>query len=315
MKRVLVIGDIIEDVYRECHFKKMCPDAPTAKALVQSSVDVRPGGAANVAVNLAALAPDIMVDLIGVMNSDLAAKVKQLSQNRVSMEYVELTSWPGDHLQKERILLEGETVVRLDNRSRVTSFMRGQVGKLLRDYLAYHDPDLVIMSDYDGGTLYGEDLTDDANLQILLGMKDRLLVDTKITDLSVFQGTLLAKLNASEWERTVMTEPAPERFFDMLVVTRGERGADLVIRRQISPGKSVTHTITAPAPQVQAVDVCGCGDTFLAGLAAMMLRNPDPYTAIQFANAAACTVVTKPRTAVADRETALSIVGRTDEAR
>lgn len=315
MKRVLVVGDIIEDIYRDCHFKKMCPDAPGAKALVQGSIISLPGGAANVAVNLAALAPDIMVDLVGVMSSDLAAKVKQMSKNRVSMEYVELTGNQNDHIQKERICLDGDVVVRVDNRARINSFIRGQVGRLLRDYLAYHDPDLVVMSDYDGGTLYGEGVSDDANLQMVLNMRDKLLVDTKIADMSIFEGTLLAKLNADEWRQTVMTEPAPERFFSVLVVTRGECGADLVIRRQISPGKSVTHTLNVPAPQVQAVDVCGCGDTFLAGLAAMMLRNPDPFTAIQFANAAASTVVTQPRTAVADRETVLSIVGRTDEAR
>ncbi len=312
MRRILVVGDIIADVYRDCHFKKMCPDAPDVRAVVEGSVDVRPGGAANVALNIAALAPDVLVDLIGVMTSDLGATIKRLSGNRVIMEYCELTGNPTDHLQKDRICEDGRLLLRVDSRVRVNSFMREQVGHLIRDYLAFHDPDLVVISDYDGGTLYGEGGTDDANLQMLLTMRDKLLIDTKLTDLSRFDGSLLCKLNRDEWERILLTEPMPERFFNMLVVTKGGDGADLVVRRPLAPGKSVTHTLTAKAIDVDPVDVCGCGDTFLAGLATMVLKNPDPFTAVQFANAAASTVVTKPRTAIADRELTLRLVGRTE---
>lgn len=143
-------------------------------------------------------------------------------------------------------------------------------------------------------------------------MRDRLLVDTKIKDLSIFDGTLLAKLNHDEWIEAVLTEPAPERFFSMLVVTDGGAGAKLFLRSPIDDRRSVTHTLEVRGHRVNVVDVCGCGDTFLAGLCAMMLKNPDPFTAVQFANAAAATVVTKPRTAVADRDLALKLVGRTE---
>jgi bifunctional ADP-heptose synthase (sugar kinase/adenylyltransferase) len=218
-------------------------------------------------------------------------------------------------LRKERIFCDGQLVVRIDNRSRVTRYTREMVGHGLRSYLSHCSPELVVMADYDGGALYGEGRSDDGNLQVLLSMRDRLLVDTKLTDLSVFDGTLLAKLNEREWEAVIRTEATPERFFSFLVVTHGAAGAELIMRRSTGPKSSTTHSLRTKACPVEAVDVCGCGDTFLAGLAAMMLRNPDPFTALQFANAAASTVVSRPRTEIADRDMTLRIVGRTDEAR
>lgn len=310
MRRVLVVGDIITDVYRDCLFKKMCPDAPGVQAVIESSTEIVPGGAANVALNLAALAPNALVDLIGVTSSDLAAVLKRRSGNRIGLDFIELVGNHADDLRKERICLDGAPLVRVDSRRRVNPFLREQVGHMIRDYLANHDPDLVVVSDYDGGSLYGQ--SDDANLQLLLTMRDRLLVDTKISKLSVFEGTLLAKLNQTEWEQALMRDPIPERFFGTLIVTRGAAGADVIVRRPVEGPLSVTHTIRVKGIPVDAVDVCGCGDTFLAGLAASLLGNSDPFTAAQFANAAAATVVTRPRTAVADREATLRMLGRTE---
>lgn len=298
MRRVLVIGDIIADVYRDCIFKKMCPDAPDVQAIVEHSRDLRPGGAANVAVNLAALAPDIRVSLIGEIDAETARTVKQLSRNRVDMKHCVFVD-PGSCAVKERLMLDGKMLLRVDNRLKTDTFVGELIEEKLREYLAENDPDLVVMSDYAGGTI------NQVTLGMLLSMRDRLLVDTKLTDLSVFgsgdQKTLLIKLNQSEWESVVRTEAAPERFFESLIVTHGSEGSTLMMRKDMG-SKSVTHTMKTAAYDVsgKAIDVCGCGDTFLAGLAASLIRTDDAFTAVQFANAASATVVTRPRTSVAD---------------
>ncbi len=307
MKRVLVIGDVIADVYRDCTFKKMCPDAPDVKAIVEHSRDLRPGGAANVAVNLTALAPDVRVHLIGEMDNQLARAVKQAGRNRVNMEHCEFTE---NVLSKERVSLDGQFLVRVDNKARTDTFTAEGIYHSLKEYLSYYDPDLVVVSDYAGGSINQD------TFEVLLSMRERLLVDTKMTDLSVFgsddRKTRLVKLNYDEWKAVVATEAAPERFFRSMVMTRGQGGAYLSIRHDDGP-RSTTHTLRVPGHRVDTIDVCGCGDTFMAGLAASLVKSDDDFTAVQFANAAAATVVSQPRTAVADREQTLKLLGREEE--
>ncbi len=303
MKKVLVIGDVIADAYRDCFFKKMCPDAPSVRAIVQNSYDLRPGGAANVAVNLAALSPGTLVYLIGEMSVELARIIKQRGQNRVSMEHCEFTD---DPITKERISLDGEFLIRVDTPP-TNSYTAENICHSLREFLSYNDPDLVVMSDYAGGAINTD------TLDILLGMREKLLVDTKLTDLSVFgsdgRRTRLVKLNYDEWKTVVTTEAAPERFFSAQVMTRGRSGAYLSIRKD-EGNRSVTHTLRVKGHDVEAIDVCGCGDSFLAGYAASLLESDDDFTAMQFANAAAATVVSEPRTAVANLGLTLKLLGR-----
>lgn len=300
-KRVLVIGDIIEDVYERCTFRKMCPDAPGVPAVVRKSVDTRLGGAANVVANLCALNPDVRVSLIGEIDADLGRKLVYTTKNHVELSYTQYTDEM--MLSKRRIFNGDEMVLRLDRADHVSTYTAEMVERHLKEYLAENDPDLILLSDYGHGTV------NDVALQLLLDRRERLLVDTKMTDLSVFDGSLLCKLNFDEWTRVTEMEPAPEQFFKYMVVTSGPLGAVLMMRRQHSPTQSQTDTLRVRSHDVRAVDVCGCGDTFLAGLAASILQNGDPYTALCFANAAAATVVTQEGTAVASRTEALRLLG------
>lgn len=307
VKRVLVIGDIIADVYEHCTLRKMCPDAPTVPALLRGTIRTVPGGAANVATNLCSLSPDVRINLIGEIDEDVARQVKRMTQNRVEMSYCQMTE--EIILTKRRVYQDGKLLLRLDRGDRVGSYTQEMILGNLKGYLAENDPDLILLSDYGHGTV-GPDA-----LQLLLNRKDRLLVDTKMTDLSVFNGTLLCKLNQLEWDRVRLTEAAPERFFKSLVVTLGPNGSLLQMRSFLSENVTSTDRIHVPAHSVQTVDVCGCGDTFLAGLASSMLLNDDPYTAMCFASAAAATVVTREGTAVADRDETLRLMGLESETR
>lgn len=150
-------------------------------------------------------------------------------------------------------------------------------------------------------------------IAMLLPYRDRLLVDTKLTDLSVFSRSLLVKLNEAELHAVARKgDHSPEEFFDFMVVTLGARGAEVVTNRPgNSPHISVRRNFMVPGHEADVVDVCGCGDTFLAGIAAAFLRGFDIYESLRFANAAAATVVSLPRTAVGDLEATLKLIGRT----
>lgn len=318
--RILVIGDSIADVYREFEYRKQCPDAPETPVGLLSRVDLRPGGAANVAANLAALAPlDCRIDLISVIDIATARALKYASLNRVDLSRCLFVD-EAQSLRKERVLFDGwdrgnrDFVVRLDNRSTIEPVDADGIRLSVRSYLRDEStPDLVILSDYAGGVL-----TDDL-IKELRPVMGRLLVDTKRTDLSCFSGSLLAKLNSSEYRKVLLGDATPERHFRYFVVTRGEMGARLIIRKDFDEQYlrfphnvfgSTVMTTDFQARDVEPVDVCGCGDTFLAGVAAGLIRFNDPFEAVSFANAAAATVVVQPRTAIADLEKTLGMTGR-----
>lgn len=300
MKKILVVGDAIKDVYNNCTFKKMCPDAPHAPALVHHDRVVAAGGAANVAANVGALAgSSAKVELVAVMDVELTRAVKHASRNNVEFS----AGCDRRPITKTRFVVDDNTLMRYDNPGRVQSVDRQYVAKRLRESLAEREPDLILVSDYAGGCV------EDDILEILRPYYDRCLVDTKRTDLLCFQGVLAIKLNRDEWEAVTSTEHSPERFCRYLYVTKGSSGAVLAIREQINEFKSLTHRMAVESHRVKAVDVCGCGDTFLAGLAVGFMRTGDPYTAMQIANAAAATVVTKRGTAVADPDEVQRLCG------
>lgn len=288
------------DSYSTCSFKKICPDAP-ARAVVIQKRETRCGGAANVALNLAALSPGTDVDLIAVMGSDMGRTVRRSSNGQISVGY----SVPTEGLEKNRVIENGEVILRVDSPN-IDEMTADTVYRWLKEYLEDTKPDLIVLSDYAGGTI------NKASFGLLMSHRDRLLIDSKmdITDLgSEEHRTFLVKLNNDEWARATTSDPLFELRFRYAVVTRGGQGADLFVRTR-ERGGSVAHRLHVPSHDVQEIDVCGCGDTFLAGLAASLLKNDDPYTALQFANAAAAAVVTQEKTAVADLRTVLRMLGK-----
>ena len=123
--------------------------------------------------------------------------------------------------------------------------------------------DAVIISDYNKGFLNYEHIEN-----IIKSVTCPVFIDTKKTDVERFQGAWV-KINELEYSR--LTSECSG-----LIVTLGERGA-----------KVPHHEIHCPTKSVEVMDVCGCGDTFLAALAAQYLFTKDIEKAIIFANVAA----------------------------
>lgn len=117
--------------------------------------------------------------------------------------------------------------------------------------------DIVVISDYGKGGVSPELVQD---------LRDRysgpVLIDTKIRDLASLRGCMI-KINLREWEQRT-SDP------DDVIVTLGDRGASY-------QGKIY------PTTPVELPDVCGAGDTFLAGLTAGWLLWGDWERAIPLA--------------------------------
>lgn len=310
MKKVLIVGDSILDVYRDCSFKKECPDAPGVPAGIQNSIELRAGGAANVAANLLSLSLDVSIDLAGMVDCRLLHPLGlRVPLERLSISHIDRNVADHQGIVKERIIVDGKMLVRVDNRSSVDNSLAESVCRYVQQRLLEEQYDLIILSDYGAGTVNGK------CLDLLLEHRDILLIDTKEPDLSRFgsigQKALLIKLNEQEWKAALGRHHSPEQFFDFMVVTRGSDGAMLYSHRlSESQGASITRTFSIPGHDVPQVDVCGCGDTFLAGLASSMLSGRDIFDSLRFANCAAATVVSRPRTCIADLTATLELFGR-----
>lgn len=119
------------------------------------------------------------------------------------------------------------------------------------------DYDLIVISDYDKGFLSYDDI-----INIRKQFQCPIFLDTKKVDLQLFEGCIV-KINNTEYSR-VTSECSN------LIVTYG--------------GDKVTFDGNEyKVPKVEAFDVCGAGDTFLASLAVRYVQNNNMEDAINFA--------------------------------
>ncbi len=133
------------------------------------------------------------------------------------------------------------------------------------DLATLEDYDAVVVSDYNKGSVAYETIE-----QLRAHYTGPIFVDTKKTDLKRFEGCYV-KIN--ELERSQAVSVPTE-----LIVTLGKKGV-----------RYKEHEISTP--QVEAFDVCGAGDTFLAALAIEYIRTSNILSAIDFAVKAASVTI------------------------
>jgi len=243
----------------------------------------RLGGAANVAANIKALAGDsISVDLNGIMR---ALDADLMSDN-------DLNGWMvwGDSLEKHRYVCDDKIVCRVDNKKKFDRAYREHFEECFE--LSQHY-DLIVISDYDKGTV-----TESVTKKILdSGIP--VVVDSKRKDLRIFEGAKFLNVNEHEYSLQVSNKDytAVERLFDFVIVTLGEKGAQL---HQCESSKSddksyMVHTERFSTKEAKhVVDVTGCGDTHTAAFALGIVRDPqDIRGAVRYANECATLAVEK----------------------
>ncbi|WP_417504528.1 bifunctional D-glycero-beta-D-manno-heptose-7-phosphate kinase/D-glycero-beta-D-manno-heptose 1-phosphate adenylyltransferase HldE [Marinomonas gallaica] len=303
-KHILVVGDVMLDRYWHGGTSRISPEAPVQVVKV-SSVEDRPGGAANVALGLAKLG--IRVSLVGVVGQDENATALEnaLTQSGVECHFVTTDSLPT--ITKLRVISRHQQLIRLDFEEREDTLSQNQA---VADKVAALLPDAnaVIYSDYAKGCL--------ADVSTLIGLSNEAgvpsFVDPKGDDFSIYQGATLVKPNMVEFEAIVgkcadLKEieqkglELRERFgWQSLLVTRGEDGLVL-----LEEGKNSFSLATAAK---EVFDVTGAGDTVVAVLTAIYTTSKRFSDAVDYANQAAGYVVGKLGTASIDADTLEAIM-------
>jgi len=296
--RILVVGDVMLDHYLWGDATRISPEAPVP--VVDIARDTwTPGGAANVAFNVASLGATCTV--AGFFGRDEpGTRLTQLLQAK----HIATIATPGSGMTivKTRVLVQHQQLCRLDRESppscyRVTA---RQAEALLGAAIASHDA--VVFSDYAKGILTNELVTRVTKLARAAGVF--VALDPKPKRALAFHGLDLITPNKRESLQLAGIEPPPHTPFPAaavcarlqalygaknLVITLGEDGMLL------SRGGKIQSTIPTAAREVY--DVSGAGDTSLAALVLALTAGTSLEQAAHFANAAAGVAVGKLGTA------------------
>jgi D-glycero-beta-D-manno-heptose-7-phosphate kinase len=290
--RVLVVGDVMLDRYWFGEVSRISPEAPVPVVHV-SRTEERPGGAANVARNIAALgAQASLLSVVG--NDDAARSLKAL----LLQEKVNAVLHQDDGLDttvKLRVIGRQQQLLRIDFENPPSHEVLAS--KLVDFERMLAQSDLVILSDYGKGGL-----THIAQMIALCNQaKKPVLVDPKGDEYSRYKGATMLTPNRGEfrevagrWKNeTELAQKAEQLRRDLqlqaLLVTRSEEGMSLFQQ------DDVMHE---PTRAREVFDVSGAGDTVIATLGVMLAAGLDFRDAVHIANRAAGVVVGKLGTAV-----------------
>lgn len=289
---VLVLGDVMLDRYWMGAARRVSPEAPVPVVDVQHTDD-RPGGAANVALNVARLGA--RCTLIGAVAEDAAADVltARLTAAGVDCRFIRVPDW--QTAIKLRIVSQNQQLLRTDFESPLPEAATSALVPLFVSLLGTCTA--VVLQDYDKGVLAAPEpfiaAARDAGIPVI--------VDPKHKPLDRYAGADILKPNAQEFLVAAADTNADADLvargaalcarcdLNALVVTRGARGMTVVTR-----AGQHQHI---PARPVEVYDVTGAGDTAAAALAVTRSLGWDPIACAEVANVASGIAVGKSGTA------------------
>ncbi|CUX97143.1 bifunctional D-glycero-beta-D-manno-heptose-7-phosphate kinase/D-glycero-beta-D-manno-heptose 1-phosphate adenylyltransferase HldE [Candidatus Hoaglandella endobia] len=285
---VLVVGDVMLDRYWYGSTKHISPEALVPIVNV-NSIEERPGGAANVAMNIAALGA--RSHLIGLTGIDDAARSlnEQLSNGDVICDLNAIATHPT--ITKLRVISRNQQLIRIDFEHEFEDVDAASLLERIKPALT--TASMLVLSDYAKGAL--------AHVREIIIKAQAagvpVLVDPKGTDFSRYCGATLLTPNLSEFE--VVAGPCKDEKtlvsrgmtiiadynLSALLITRSEQGMTL-----LQPRKDPMYL---PNNAQKVSDVTGAGDTVIGVLAASLAAGNSLEDACFLANAAAGVVVGK----------------------
>ncbi|MGC2457677.1 MAG: D-glycero-beta-D-manno-heptose-7-phosphate kinase [Gallionellaceae bacterium] len=294
---VLVVGDVMLDRYWFGDVERISPEAPVP-VLKVGRIEERPGGAANVARNVAALGA--RCTLLSVVGEDEAGdcleKLLGQQHNVTALLHRDATI---STTIKLRAIARHQQLLRIDFETQPSHEVLHAKLEDFRVQLPHAD--VVVLSDYGkGGLAHIAEMIRSAR-----AAGKPVLVDPKGEDYARYRGATLLTPNRGEFRQVAGGWESEEELIakaqklrielqlDALLVTRSEEGMSLFREHDV---------IHEAAHAREVFDVSGAGDTVIATLATMLASGADIKSAMHIANRAAGIVVGKLGTAVVGRE-------------
>lgn len=302
-KKIMVIGDMVADVYLEGEISRISREAPVL-ILEHSIENVVPGGAANAVHNAATLKGKIYA--VGVVGNDFAGQElsRVLQSKEVDTKGLLLDS-SRPTITKTRIMAGGQAtvrqqIVRIDKEKKEK--LSSEVEQSVKSYIAKYikDMDGVVISDYGSHTVTPSII--EGVITTCRQNNIPCMVDSRYNVMS-YHGITVVKQNESEAAaavgddikdratllhagRTILEKLDAEA----VLISRGPDGMSLFEKS----GK-VTHIPVTNKSEVY--DVTGAGDTVVATMILALAAGGSYEDAARLSNFAAGIVVKKPGTA------------------
>lgn len=300
--QVLVLGESMLDIYLRGSARRLSPEAPVPVVDVVSRAHA-PGGAANAALNIAALGGT--TTLLSVVGNDVEGGAVRQTLVNSSVDVEGLLVGPTRQtLTKQRLLAGSHMVVRFDEGT--TEMVDAQTEQRLIDYLTalWPSQDAVLVSDYDYGVITP------CLIGALVALQERaprpLVLDSK--RLAAFRCTrptavkpnfeqvlqlLGGRLSAGCASRATAVLHYADEILDItdarIAAVTLDCDGGVVLERGRRPHR--THTRATPHPTT-----AGAGDTFAAAFALGLAAGIDSASAADLAAAAAAIVIERDGT-------------------
>ncbi|MGC9035368.1 MAG: D-glycero-beta-D-manno-heptose-7-phosphate kinase, partial [Verrucomicrobiia bacterium] len=308
--KIVVVGDLMLDEYVWGNVSRISPEAPVPVVeFVEESF--MPGGAANVARNLATLGAKTA--LFGVVGKDFAAqKLLNLLENyKINCDGI-VSHQQRKTSIKTRIIAARQQVVRLDRETKdeIDEDSTEEIFKSIQR--AFDRPDAIILGDYGKGVVTQKLVDkireycrangiwlsldpkpvhrlDVRNMSLITPNRKEAFELAGYPDGSKKAEPLLDKelMNVAE---TLLNRLSPA----LLLITLGEQGM-LLCQRNCKP-------LHIPTVAREVFDVSGAGDTVIAAFTLAIAAGASPVEAAVFSNHAAGVVVAKVGTAAVSPE-------------
>jgi len=297
--KVLVVGDVMIDRYYWGEISRISPEAPVPVVALQN-VSLAPGGAANVAANIAGLGGE--PTLVGITGNDAVADLFPEMLRDANVKRFSLVPLARrETTVKTRVVANNQHVVRIDHETTTPISKREADALFPKLNKAIDANDVILISDYAKGFLSDHLL---ARLISTANRKKKLiLVDPKGKDFSKYAGATILTPNERETAEACHIDAHRHDLIDKaaselltrlrlkaLLVTRGAKGMTL-LRAEEKP-------VHLKASARKVFDVTGAGDTVIASLAVALGSGLDVLESARFANSAAGLMVEQVGTTV-----------------
>jgi D-beta-D-heptose 7-phosphate kinase/D-beta-D-heptose 1-phosphate adenosyltransferase len=300
---VVVVGDLLLDEYLHGGAARVAREAPVP-AVTVTRTEAVPGGAGNLAANLAALGAHVKV--VGVVGDDEAGATLRTALADAGVDDSSVVTEPGRRtVVKRRLVAEGQLIARFDegDRTKLPPVVLAELGRHARR-LERH-ADAVVVSDYGYGAL-GEPVV---RALVPARRRGRGVLTVDAHDPAAFAALRPTAVTPSFGEvapllpagfRDVDGPARADAVRETCALLHEATGAHIVAVTLDRDGSVVCEqdrppyrTWTRPAPHSRA---CGAGDSYTAGLTLALAAGASTTEAAEFAQAAAAVVTARDGT-------------------
>ena len=303
---ILIIGDVMIDAYLWGKVDRISPEAPVPIVSVNKK-ESRLGGAANVALNIKALAAQPIIcaivgdDAEGEEFMSLLTKENISSAGIVKLAHRQTTV-------KTRVIGNNQQILRIDAETDLeispteTDLVLAKFNQILSETKIH----AIIFEDYDKGLITPYLIN--SVTEIATAKNIPLIVDPKKRNFLAYQNVDVFKPNLKELKEGLKIDFNPKNFDDL-------QNAVQLLKEKIK-AKNIIVTLSelgvyalndkkdqlTPAHIRNVADVSGAGDTVISVIATCIAAGADIFTAAQLGNLAGGLVCEKVGVVPIDKE-------------